>query len=155
MNYRKNCALLGFLLLCLLQASAQGDIPPLNKPNYSKARIFDDLPERMPLRITEFEKLLDLPVGTKVNASVNKEFSIIGNIVSKSNGADPNVKSVVIKAINRQGSIFTFTRIADANGVVSYSGRMLNRAGGDALEIAKEGNGYIIRKKGIYDLMNE
>lgn len=155
MKYQKTSVLLTLLTICILQASAQEAPPPLNTPNYSKAKIFADLPEKMSLKVTDFESLLDLPVGANVKTAVNREFSIVGNIVSKSNGADPRVKSVVIKTTNHQGSTFTFTRITAADGTVSYLGRMMNRAGGDALEIAKEGGEYVIHKKGLYDLMSE
>jgi hypothetical protein len=32
---------------------------------------------------------------------------------------------------------------------------MLNRASGDALEITKEGNGYVIRKQQVAAIVNE
>jgi hypothetical protein len=150
----RTSVLLACLTLCMLQATAQEKVPPLNNPNYNKARIFSDLPDRMALRLHDAEELLDLPVGAKVNATVASGLPIVGTVVSKSNPADTSVRSVVIQT-TRQGATFTFSRIRGAGGTVSYIGRMLNRSGGDALEIAKEGQGYVIKKKGIYDLLNE
>ena len=155
MKLRRTISLLVLMVFILLQASAQETTPPLNTPNYSKAKLFADLPDRMPLHITSFENLLDQPIGSQVRAAISKDLFIVGNVVSRSNDSDPNVKSVVIKATNRQGSTFTFTRIKATDGTYSYSGRMLNKSGGDALEIARDGNDYILRKKGLYDMMNE
>lgn len=109
----------------------------------------------MPLQVADMESLLDLPIGTKVSASMTRNFTVVGNVVSRSNGADAGVKSVVIKTINRLGSTFTVTRITAKDGTSSYIGRMVNRSGGDALEIVKEGQEYSIRKKGLNDLLNE
>lgn len=155
MKPRKTVTLLVLMVICFLQATAQETTLPLNTPNYSKLKLFADLPDRMPLRMANFESLLEQSIGSKVTAAVSKDFFIIGYVMSKSNDADPNVKSVVIKAINRQGSTFTFTRIKAEDGSYAYTGRMLNKSGGDALEIAKEGSEYIMRKKGLYDMMNE
>lgn len=155
MKLRRTISLLVLMVFILLQTSAQEATPPLNTPNYSKAKLFADLPDRMPLHIASFENLLDQPVGSQVRATISKDLFIVGSIVSRSNDSDPNVKSVVIKATNRQGSTFTFTRIKAPNGTYSYKGRMLSKSGGDALEIAKDGDEYVLHKKGLYDMMNE
>jgi hypothetical protein len=154
MKTQRTVVVVAFLFSICLHASAQQIAPPLNTPNYSKARIFTDLPEKMSLRIADAASLLDLPVGTRVNATIANGFPVTGIIVSKSNPADTSIKSVVIST-DRKGAIFTFTRTKAADGTVSYLGRLLNRANGDALEIAKEAQGYVIRKKGIYEMMNE
>lgn len=143
------------LLLCGLFASAQENSVPLNSTAHGRERLFADLPDKMPLQETDLESLLELPVGAKVSATVTRNFSIVGNVVSRSNGSDAAVQSVVIKTTNRLGSTFTVTRITDKDGSVSYIGRMLNRSGSDALEIIKEGQEYTIHKKATSDLLNE
>jgi hypothetical protein len=154
MKVRNALAYLAFCLACTIKASAQETVP-LNQNNDNKPRLFADLPEQAPLHVTELENLLSLNVGDKVSASIARNVSIFGTIVSKSNPADKSVQSVVIKSITRQGSTFTFTRTTDADGSVSYLGRMLNRASGDALEITKEGNGYVLRKQIVAAIVNE
>ena len=147
-------ALLAFLTLSVFTVSAQEYLPPSNNPDYSRPKIFADLPEKMPLRLTDAESLLDKPVGATVAAYLSAGFRFSGTVVSKSNAADTSVKSVVIRT-NRQGAIFTFTRIRTKDGSLSYIGRILNRTGGDALQIVREGKEYVIRKKGIHDMLNE
>jgi hypothetical protein len=109
----------------------------------------------MNLRLADMESLLNLPVGAQVNSQVAIGFSLVGTVVSKSDAKDALVKSVVIKSLTRQGATLTFTRITKEDGSYSYIGRMISKGSGDALEIAKEGTEYIIRKKGTYDLINE
>ncbi|NTS40212.1 hypothetical protein HRG84_04780 [Flavisolibacter sp. BT320] len=155
MKLLKAVAQLAFCLACTIQAAAQNPVP-LNETNYNnRPRLFADLPEKAPLQLTELESLLTLEVGAKVSANIAKNITIFGTVVSKSNPADKSVQSVVVKSLTRQGTIFTFTRVTDTDGTVSYLGRMINRASGDALEITKEGKGYIIRKQHIAEIVNE
>jgi len=154
MKTLKSVACSAVMALCLMKASAQDARIPLNTPNYSKPRLFADLPEKMPLKIKDVESLLELSVGTPVNASLTAGFPLIGTIVSKSDPADPSVQSVVIRT-NRNGSTFTFSRVTGIDGKISYIGRMFSKSGGDALEIANEGQGYVLRKKGVHELINE
>ncbi|HEU4901732.1 MAG TPA: hypothetical protein VFT06_03045 [Flavisolibacter sp.] len=154
MKKQKSGVVLAFLTLCFVHASAQEPVLRQNNFRNDKTRIFADLPEKMPLRVADAESLLDLPIDSRVNATLATGFSVVGAVVSKSDPADPRVKSVVIRT-NRQGAVFTFTRIKAADGSMSYIGRMFDKSGGDALEIAREGQGYVIRKKGINELVNE
>ncbi|HET7897113.1 MAG TPA: hypothetical protein VFL47_05575 [Flavisolibacter sp.] len=150
----KSIACLAIMAFCLSKASAQNARIPLNETNYSRPRLFTDIPEKAPFKIKDVESLLDLPVGAAVNASLSSGLPLVGTVVSKSNPADTSVKSVVIRT-NRQGSTFTFSRLVAADGTVSFIGRMFSKNGGDALEITNEGQGYVLRKKGITELLNE
>ena len=154
MKVRNAVALMAFCVACTIQASSQ-EIVPLNEVNHHKPRLFADLPEKATLHIHDLENLLSLNVGTKVSATIAKNVSIMGTIVSKSNPADKSVQSVVVRSLTRQGTTFTFTRVTAEDGTVSYLGRMLNRASGDALEITKEANGYVLRKQEVARIINE
>lgn len=143
------------LTVSYLPSIAQGSVPVLTEPNYNKPKLFSDLPEKMTLRLADMEALLSLPVGTAVKATIATGFSLVGTVVSKSNPSDPSVKSTVINCSNRQGATLTFTRVTQDDGTYAYIGRMMSKDASDVLEIAKEGTGYIIRKKGFYDLINE
>lgn len=154
MKIQKTVAFL-VLLLYGSFASAQETSVPLNSTAHGREKLFADLPDKMSLQATDLESLLQLPVGTKVSATVTRNLSVVGNVVSRSNGADAAVQSVVIKSTNRLGSTLTVTRITAKDGSVSYIGRMMNRLGSDALEIIKEGQEYVIHKKNTNDLLNE
>ncbi|GAA4728667.1 hypothetical protein [Flavisolibacter ginsenosidimutans] len=155
MKLLKTGALALLLTAACLHATAQTSKPPINEPNYNKPKVFADLPEKLSLRIADAEALLNLPVGTQVNAAVANGFPLVGTVVSKSSPSDLTVQSIVIRSAGRQNATFTFTRIKNADGSFSYKGRMMGKTAGDALEITKEGTGYVLRKKGYYDLVNE
>lgn len=154
MKLLKTGVFIALLTACHLSAPAQGKFP-VNEPNLNKPRAFADLPERMTLRIADMEALLNLSVGTQVNAAVAPGLLLKGRVVSKSNPADASVKSVVISSTARNNSTLTFTRTTASDGTVKYIGRIISKTSADALEIVKEGNEYVIRKTGYYDLVNE
>lgn len=155
MKLLKTTATLALLTACYLYAPAQGTPLPVNEPDYNKPKIFTDLPERLNLKLANLEAALDLPVGASVNTAIANGFTLNGTVVSKSNPADPSVKSIVIKSSTRKEATFTFTRITRQDGSTSYLGRMVSKGAGDALEIVKEGTSYIIRKKAYHDIINE
>jgi len=145
---------MAFLTVGYLHASAQETVP-INQPDYNKPKLFSDLPAKLNLRLPDMEALLNLSVGTKVNTLVAEGLQLKGTVVSRSNPDDLSVKSVVINSFTRQGATLTFTRFTKDDGTYSYIGRMISKDAGDALEIVKEGTVYVIRKTGLYDLINE
>lgn len=155
MKSLKKTAFVAILSGCFTFVSAQETSAPFNEPNYNKPALFADLPSKLSVRLAELEQLLNLPEGREISATIANGFQLTGKIVSKSNPADANLKSVVIKSFNRQGATFTFSRIANGDGTFSYAGRILSHNNGDVLEISKEGNQYVFQKKGYYDLVNE
>jgi hypothetical protein len=156
MKILKKTAVTAMLLAASYQQSvAQSSMVPLNEPNYNKPRLFSDLPEQLNLRLADMEALLNLSVGAQVTATVANGFQLTGTVVSKSAPGNAFVETVVIKSLNRPGATFTFSRITKQDRSFLYTGRMMSKDAGDALEIVKEGSGYVIRKKGLYDLISE
>jgi len=155
MKRQKTSVLLALLSVCYLHSPAQTTVPPVNQPDYNKPKVFTDLPEKLDLRVADMEALLNLSVGSHVNATIATGFSLSGTVVSKSNPSDQSVKSVVVKSANRKNALLTFSRIRKNDGSFSYVGRMISREASDAFEIVKEGSTYVLRKKGYYDLVNE
>jgi len=143
------------LTACYLYAPAQNAGVPLNEPNYNKPQIFSDLPQKMTLRITELEGLFNLASGASVSLMVTDQFRLQGAVVSKSSDTDASLKSVVVRSTNRIGCVFTFTKLTDSNGNISYIGRMISAQHGDTFEIIKENGQYVLSKTGFYDLLNE
>lgn len=154
MKFGKAFAFLALLISGWCKTSAQ-TTPPLNEPNYNKPKIFSDLPDKLSFRLTEAEALLKLSVGSDAKATIATNFPLAGKVVSKSAAADGSVQSIVIKSNLRNGAFFSFSRIKNTDGSFSYRGRMLSRQAGDALEIVKEKDGYVLHKINYYDLLNE
>jgi len=155
MKSLKTLVLSFLLLLVCIQSSAQKDAVPLNEPNYNKPKLFADLPQRMQLKMTEMETLFAATVGSNINKQVSEQLRLQGTVVSVSDGQDASVKSIVIRANNRLGAIFTFTRITNTDGSYTYTGRMISREHGDAYELVKENDQYFLAKTALYDLLAE
>src|SRR4051812_42922251 len=109
------------VLFCLsyLYSTAQEKIP-INQPDYNKARLFQEVPQKINLKVSDMESLFEFSVGTSVTAKFSKEFYLQGTIVSKSN--DPSVKAVIIRSTNKPGAVFTFTKITKNDGSSIYKG---------------------------------
>lgn len=147
-----------FCLLLLhafaLSSAAQNKFP-LSEPDYNKPALFDDLPSKFSFDIKVLESLLDLPEGQSLSLPLTKGLRYQGTVVSKSDPNDPNVKSIVIKSTNRIGAIFTFVRLRNEDGSISYQGRIISYKHSDAFEIQVEDGQYVLTKKKFYDLLSE
>ena len=139
--------------LLSMNAAAQSGQVPLNEPDYNKPRIFTDLPDNMTLRLVDADKLFMLTAGAPVNVLLTDQLSVKGTVIS--NSESNQVRSIIIRVTNRNDAILTFTRINTGNGSVSYTGRMISRDHGDALEIKKEEMAYFMKKINLYDLISE
>ena len=139
----------------VLHASAQttNRIVAINETDYSKPKLFNDLPQQMKLKVTDLEALFELQVGATIKKQITPQFIFQGVVISKAN--NPNVKSVVIKSVNRQGATFTFTKVFKSDGTFSYIGRIVSLKNSDAYEIVQEEGQYIFKKKSLYDLVSE
>lgn len=154
MNYLKSGALCVLLTVAVMSSKAQ-EAPALKEPDYNKPKLFADLPQKITLDLTPIAPLLDAPVGEQVNVHLGGNFNYRGTIISKSDPSDAAVKSIVIKATNRLGAILTLTQVRNADGGVSYIGRILSRDHSDAYDIRFEEGKYVLAKKHLYDLINE
>jgi hypothetical protein len=145
------------LLLCIGSMSlyAQNEPLPVSEPDYNKPKLFADLPDKMNLDLKTFESLLELPEGQSVNIHLTGPFNYHGTVVSRSDPKDDYSRTVVIKAINRQGAVLTFTRIRNTDGTYAYNGRILSHKHSDAFDIVQENGQYVLVKKHLYDLFNE
>ncbi len=155
MKHLKTVTMSLMLSFLFLNAAAQNNNPPVNEPDYNQPKLFADAPQKFNVDISVLETLLDIPVGQSVNFPLTGTFRMIGSVVSKSDPADPSVKSVVIRSTNRQGATMTFTKVMNANGGYSYLGRIISFKNSDAYEFAAENGGYVLVKKDLYDLFNE
>ena len=143
-----------FLLLMSSVGFSQNALTPA-EPDYNKPKLFADVSSKFAVDINVLETLLDVPVGESVNAFLTKGFILRGTVVSKSDPQDLKVKSVVITSSNRSGATMTFTRTVDENGAVNYLARIISYKNGDAFELTKENNAYVLNKKNLYDLISK
>jgi hypothetical protein len=157
MKVLKTGALCVLLNVIALTVAAQNhpNNPPVTEPDYNKPKLFADLPQRFKFDVKATEALLDRSVGEKVNVHMTGNLQFHGTIVSKSDPSNKDIKSVVIKSINRQGATLTFTRIQNEDGSFDYKSRIMSFKHSDALELTWEDGQYVLHKKHLYDLYNE
>jgi len=154
MKTLKTIAICALFSLGFIRSGAQEKIP-INQPDYNKPKLFEDLPQKMNLTISDMESLFDLSVGTPVMAKLTKSFQFKGTIVSKSGDAGSQVRSVVISSTTRKGAVLTFTKIMSDDGSFFYRGRIISRESIDAYEIVKENDQYVLEKKNYYEMVRE
>jgi hypothetical protein len=150
----KTIAFTAFFSLGYLLSTAQEKIP-INEPDYNKPKLFEDLPQKMNLTISDMESLFDLSVGTPVMAKLTKSFPFKGTVVSKSGTSESFVQSVVIKSTTRKDAVLTFTKIKNQDGSFIYRGRIISKESIDAYEIVKENDQYVLQKKNYYEMVRE
>lgn len=153
MKCLKTCACSALLCLVFSVASAQKDQIRLNEPDYNKPKLFADLPERLPLEFSSMETLLKLPIGATVNTRATERLPFNGTVVSKAE--DKDVQSVVVRLANRYGATLTFSKTRLSDGSFRYTGRIISLKHGDAYDVVPEGNGLMLKKKGLYDMFSE
>lgn len=142
------------LFIFYSQAQVQGN-SPVKEPDYNKPKMFADLPDVMELKITDLELLIGLPMGGNINSVLADGFSLKGVVVSRSGDATSDVRSVVIRLVNRPGSTFCISQVKTEGGQIKFIGRVMSMNNSDAFEIALVENKYVLRKKHLYDLVNE
>ena len=143
------------LLLAFAWSGAAQKVFTVSEPDYNKPKLFADLPQSFTLDIKALEVVFDFPEGKTVNVPLTEKLRYHGIVVSKSNPADPDVQSIVIRSTNRLGATFTFTRIRNTDGSLAYKGRLLSHKHSDAYELLQENGHYVFHKKHLYDLFNE
>jgi hypothetical protein len=141
---------------CSLVTAAQA-LPtkrlPLNEPDYTKPKLFADLPDRIDFNPNDLSNLFELQTGQSVNVMISPGFIFVGDLVSKSN--DNHSSSVVVRSTNRPGARLVFTRIKGENNSVKYLGRIISFKHGDCYEIVCENDHYYFKKKSIYEVISE
>jgi hypothetical protein len=152
MKVLKTSAIGVLLTLFVLRVSAQESIY-LKDPDYNKPHLFDDLPQKMKLRMTDLEGLLNLSVGASVKVFLADNFQFKGTIVSSAKGSE-TVRSVVVRSSDRKGATLTVTQTLK-DGIFKYLGRIISLENGDAFDIVKENNEYVLEKKNLYDIISE
>jgi hypothetical protein len=154
MKALKTIVITAFFGLGYFSPAAQEKIP-INEPNYNKPKLFEDLPQKMNVAISDMEPLFDLSVGTPVMAKLTKSFPFKGTVVSKSGSSESPVRSVIIKSTTRKDAVLTFTKIKNQDGSFIYRGRIISKESIDAYEMVKENDQYVLEKKNYYEMVRE
>ncbi len=158
MKNLRTIALCVSISLSSLCASAQiSNAPPINEPNYNKPELFRSLPDNIPVDMGNVTSLFGTVVGSPVNVdiSLSSPFQFEGQVVSSVSKFDNKILSVVVRSTNYPGALLTISKITDAGGNISYTGRIVSMQHGDLFELRNINNQFVLVKKKFYDLLNE
>jgi len=143
------------LLLCaLISLISFGQSIPINEPDYNKAKLFQDLPDRLPVQVSSLQNLLNLQIGQAANFQLTNNAVLQGAVVSAATKYN-TIQSIVIRSTNRTGASFSFSKITQPDGSVKYTGRIISRQSSDGFELSLEKGQYFLVKKQFYDMVNE
>ena len=155
-NLRTAASCVSISLYSLSSVAQTGDIP-INEPNLNKPKLFQNLPDIIPVKMNNITVLMGAEVGRPVSLSLSDAtvFQFEGIIVSSVSKYENTIQSIVIRSTNFPGATLTVSRITDDTGNISYIGRMLSMQHGDMFELKNENSQFLLVKRKFYDLVNE
>ena len=155
-NLRTAALCVSISLYSLSSVAQTGDIP-INEPNLNKPKLFQNLPDIIPVKMNNITVLMGAEVGRPVSLSLSDAtvFQFEGIIVSSVSKYENTIQSIVIRSTNFPGATLTVSRITDDTGHISYIGRMLSMQHGDMFELKNENSQFLLVKRKFYDLVNE
>lgn len=149
------------LCVCITLSSlcsfAQETAVPVNEPDLSKPKLFQNLPDVIPVSKESLNGLLSNPVGRNVSVSLSTDarFQFDGQVVSAASKYNNTMQSVVIRSSNFNGARFTISRIINDDGTINYSGRIMSFQHADLYELKEQAGQLVLVKRNFYDLVNE
>ncbi len=147
---------LGLLLsFCMHHATAQISKEGNSQYELAKPKLFKSSPERINIRLNEFDHIFNYEVGKTVVLPFASDFSLSGTVVSKAEDANANVKSIVIRSSDKVGATLTLSRIINEDNTIAYRGRILSFKHADAYDIVSESGTYYLVKKNASDIYEE
>ena len=133
---------------------AQEKTIPVNEPNYNKPKLFQNLPERIPVDASTLESLFGVDMNRAANITI-AGIHFQGNVSSKTTNDVNQANTVIIGLTNYPGANFTLSKISNPDGTISYTGRIISFQHGDLFELQKQKDNWVLVKKNFYDLINE
>ena len=146
------------ITLCSLFSAAQDQKFIVNEPNYNKPRLFDNLPEVIPVSIENLNGLVNTKTGTLISTTLSSDARTApfeGNVVSSVSKYENKVQTVVIKSTNYNGATLYISKVITDDGTTKYNGRLMSFQHGDLYVLQQKDGGFALVKKNYYDVINE
>jgi hypothetical protein len=146
------------ITLCSLFSAAQDQKFIVNEPNYNKPRLFDNLPEVIPVSIENLNGLVNTKTGTLISTTLSSDAKTApfeGNVVSSVSKYENKVQTVVIKSTNYNGATLYISKVITDDGTIKYNGRLMSFQHGDLYVLQQKDAGFALVKKNYYDVINE
>ena len=156
-NLRTIAACISIPLFSLCSSAQTGKTVPVNEPNYNKTKLFQGLPENIPVSMENINDLFNGEIGSSIslNLSNDESFRFTGDVISVVSKYENTIQSVVVRSTNYSGARLTVSKITDAKGNISYTGRIISMQHGDLFELKNVDNQLVLVKRKFHDLVNE
>ena len=156
-NYRIHALTLSFILIA---GFAQAQKNQLNRePANNRPRLFAQMPDRIPVSVTDLEKLISNNPETGKDAALDLGSKgspvFAGKVVSTASKYGNSIRSIVIRSTSFNGATFSLSAAKQDDGSTRYTGRIISFKHGDLYELQSENNQYYLVKKNFYELVNE
>lgn len=142
------------VILSSLCSSAQNEKPPVTEQDNNRPRLFNNLPDKIPVSLDAINNLLNGEIGHPASLKLSSVSNLDGEVVSSATYGN-SVRSIVIRSSNYNGASLTITKITSPEGIVSYAGRIISFQHGDLYELQKQEGQFVLVKRNYYDLVNE
>lgn len=156
-----NLKTLGICLVCFCIcafATAQNKAP-LNEPDVNKPKLFTNLPDQITIDVTELKNLLTTTTETgkdiTVSSADKKMAPLSGKVISSGSKYDNTIQTLNIRLTGFNNAMLTLSSFTQPDGTVSYTGRIISFTHGDAYELQKKGDQYVLVKKDFNEIVNE
>jgi len=126
-------------LIGMASYNVQAQVLTSNRQAY-----FNKYAEQLPTPESELEKAFTTPEGGKVKINF-ADFSFNGIVTSSVKRYD-NLYSVVVKAPGLSNTLFSVSKIINADKTVSYVGRIINEKYADGYQLRKDNGRYSMNK---------
>lgn len=156
MKNLRTSLLCGIILMNCFCAVAQ--TAPVREPDYNRPKLFNAYPDEIPVRTAVLNELIATSYNLNINKQLavgNSSFSFIGKVINQNSRVSDRVQTVIIKSSNFKDATFTLVKVTNNDGTETFSGRIISFTNGDAYTLEKKESGYVLKKKGFYDLVNE
>lgn len=153
----RTASLCALFALSALVSSGQDQKIPINEPDYNKPRLFNSLPDQIPVTSTLLDNLISSPVGrnSRISLAADETVPFQGEVVSVASKYNNTMQSVVIRSDSYEGASLTVTRVTAADGTVKYTGRIISFKHGDLFVLETRDGQLMLVKKNYYEVVNE
>jgi len=151
--------LTGVCLLTCINLTAQVTTVPINELDLSKPKLFQQLPDVIPVNTADLDALLNQPVGKTISVNLAERsasaFRLEGAVVAETTQPEIKIQTISIRTSNYPGASFTVSRIIEMDGSIRYTGRIISFRHADLLELQQRNGQLVFVKRNFYDLVNE
>jgi hypothetical protein len=128
------------LLLCLTTAAGFSQTTTA-----TKTRLFARFPEKINVDQNIFNNVFTANEGSSISLPLSEGFVFNGIVLSNEKKYN-NLQSVIIRSADLNNSLFSISRITNADNSISIVGRILNNNALDGYEIKKAAENYSLQK---------